>query len=206
MGSARAVIPLPSTARIKRGRMKKSMRKPPPYHPYLSGSKLQMLYDCSKGGGAARRKGGVRGVSSCSTTNSNESDPIVNSQREGLEFSGQQVHDNDGIQLEVVLPNSTVAIATSNEGLVVGSGQGEGGNGSSGLAGMLGEQGISNNGDLVSDWMVEKERGDAHHIIDIQEDLGVTFRGVVEENVERCVKMEQRDRRLKNDWEQSNGF
>jgi hypothetical protein len=54
--------------------------------------------------------------------------------------------------------------------------------------------------------MVEKERGDAHHIIDIQEELGVTFRDAVEENVEKCVKMEQRDRQLKIDWEQSNGY
>jgi hypothetical protein len=54
--------------------------------------------------------------------------------------------------------------------------------------------------------MVEKDRGDAHHIIDIQEDLGLTFRDAVEENVERCMKMEQRDRLLKNDWEHSNGY
>jgi hypothetical protein len=53
---------------------------------------------------------------------------------------------------------------------------------------------------------VDKERGDAHHIIDIQEDLSVTFRGAVEENVDRCVKMEQRDRRLKIEWEQGNGY
>ncbi|WJX93864.1 hypothetical protein P8452_75346 [Trifolium repens] len=204
-----SVLPLPSTVRNKGGRTKKTMKKSCPYHPYLPGSKHQRFYELSKGGTTAKKRGGLRGLSSNSRTSSNESDPIANSRDEGQGNSEQHVHDDEGIQLEVVLPSPDLVEVSSEEGLLplpVPTAQRGGGNGSSGLAVLIREQMVINNGDTVSDWMVEKDRGDAHHIIDIQEDLGLTFRDAVEENVERCMKMEQRDRLLKNDWEHSNGY
>jgi hypothetical protein len=50
------------------------------------------------------------------------------------------------------------------------------------------------------------ERGDAHHIIDIQEDVGLNFKGVGEEDVERSMRFERRDRHLKNKWVQGEGY
>jgi hypothetical protein len=201
-----SVEPIPAITRQKGGRIKKSMRKPHPYHPYLPGSKQRRLYDLSKASSRAKRRNGSRGGVSGSSANSNESDPIANSHGDAQAVSDYSVHDDDGILLEVVLPSAEVVEVLSGDRPIATSGPGGGGNGNSGLAMLIGEQGNLNNGDTVSDWMVEKERGDAHHIIDIQEELGVTFGGEVEENVEKCMKMEQRDRMLKNGWEQSNGY
>jgi hypothetical protein len=52
--------------------------------------------------------------------------------------------------------------------------------------------------------MVDKDRGDAQHVIDIQEELGVNFNGGMNDEVERCIRMEQRDRDLKNEWVHGN--
>jgi hypothetical protein len=58
---------------------------------------------------------------------------------------------------------------------------------------------------LVTGTMVDKDRGDAQHIIDIQEDLGMTFKGQGDEDVRRCMRSEERDRQKKNDWVQGDG-
>jgi hypothetical protein len=42
-------------------------------------------------------------------------------------------------------------------------------------------------------------------IIDIHEDIGMMFKGG-KEDVVRCVRMEGRDRELKSNWEQRQGF
>jgi hypothetical protein len=56
----------------------------------------------------------------------------------------------------------------------------------------------------MESWLTE--RGDAHHIIDIQEDVGLNFKGVGEEHVERSMRFERRDRHLKNKWVQGEGY
>ncbi|KAK2420327.1 uridine kinase protein [Trifolium repens] len=52
--------------------------------------------------------------------------------------------------------------------------------------------------------LVDKDTGDAHHIIDIQEDIGMKFNGRGDEDVVRSVKHEVRDRQMKMNWEQGN--
>jgi hypothetical protein len=54
--------------------------------------------------------------------------------------------------------------------------------------------------------MVDRNRAEAHHIIDIQEDLGIKFKGVGEEDVDRIMNCEVRDRIEKEDWEQQQGY
>jgi hypothetical protein len=54
--------------------------------------------------------------------------------------------------------------------------------------------------------LVDKDTGDAHHIIDIQEDIGMKFNGRGDEDVVRSVKHEVRDRQMKMNWEQGNGY
>ncbi|MCI08824.1 putative reverse transcriptase - beet retrotransposon, partial [Trifolium medium] len=50
---------------------------------------------------------------------------------------------------------------------------------------------------------MDRYTGEAHHIIDIQEDLGISFNAVGGEEVQRVMEMEDRDRREKLAWEQS---
>jgi hypothetical protein len=178
----------------KGGRIKKAMKKLRSYHPYLPGSKNHLLHELSKGGQKNRRKCGVRVSSKNARPNSADSDPIVSSEAESI--GGNTVHTSgmEEIHLEVVLPCPE---ATSTDVEIRHSSVRVSGN--SGLDGLM-------NGDLITDWLVNKERGDAQHVIDIQEDLGVTFRGEGDEDVERCMRLEQRDHRLKNEWEQTNGY
>jgi hypothetical protein len=112
----------------------------------------------------------------------------------------------EGIGLEVVLHSSEQEVNSVCNELIPSTGTGGGGNGSSGVAGLMAEVIPGTGEDTVADWMVEKERGDAYHIIDIQEGLGINFMGVGGEEVERCMKLEQKDRDLKNNWVQSNGY
>ncbi|MCI62570.1 hypothetical protein A2U01_0083827, partial [Trifolium medium] len=48
----------------------------------------------------------------------------------------------------------------------------------------------------------DRDRSLAHHIIDIQEDLGINFRGAEDEAVNRIMEYEERDRLEKLIWEQ----
>jgi hypothetical protein len=54
--------------------------------------------------------------------------------------------------------------------------------------------------------VVDKATGDAQHIIDIQEDIGMNFKGNNDEDVKRSVMHEERDRELKMKWVQGEGY
>jgi hypothetical protein len=54
--------------------------------------------------------------------------------------------------------------------------------------------------------LVDKDRGDAQHVIDIQDDLGMNFKGVGEEDVMRSMKYEARDRQMKMDLVNGQGY
>jgi hypothetical protein len=207
-GSLPVDILLPATVRSKGGRIKKTMKKPLPYHPYFTGCKQFLARNLSKCGPGAKRKHGVGEVhkNSIRRSCSVESDPLVSPDVEDSSNSSNQVLNAEGISLEVVLPCTAVVDVASCEVLGTASIPRGGRMENLGLADFIGQQVTHVNGDSVSDWMVDKETGDAHHIIDIQEDLGVTFGGDMEDKVDRFMKMEQRDRLMKNDWGHSNGY
>ncbi|WJX24303.1 hypothetical protein P8452_13426 [Trifolium repens] len=56
---------------------------------------------------------------------------------------------------------------------------------------------------LSDNRQADKDRSDAHHIIDIQEDLGLNLIGDREEVVERLLAAEVRDRLQKSEWVQN---
>jgi hypothetical protein len=151
MGNRQSSVPLSYPVSNKRGRIKKPSKKPLPFHPYRMGNKQQLVYEMSKGGAATKRKGGGRGGVSCSRTSSTDSDPIANSHSEGRQISSQQVHDVDGILLEVVIPSSMAVLYPSFEGAMSVTVPGGGGIRDSGLAGLIGEQGHTLNGESTSD-------------------------------------------------------
>jgi hypothetical protein len=68
------------------------------------------------------------------------------------------------------------------------------GSGDSGLGGVLGVSVPLRSEIPFSGGMVDKNRGDAYHIIDILEDVGMVFHGVGDEDVLRSMRMEERDR------------
>jgi hypothetical protein len=81
-----------------------------------------------------------------------------------------------------------------------------GGVGDLGLAELIGGPILINQNQQNSRALVDKDIGDAHHIIDIQEDIGMTFNGRGDEDVSRSVKYEERDRQMKMNWEQGRGY
>ncbi|WJX40609.1 hypothetical protein P8452_28063 [Trifolium repens] len=114
--------------------------------------------------------------------------------------------NHEGYELEVVLP----AIESQEREVVpqtMENSTEEGCRGGSGLRQFMGasthirfDSPASNGGSGGRD-LVE-----AHHIIDIQEDLGMNFNGAKEENVNRIVAFEERDRDEKMKWEQEHGY
>jgi hypothetical protein len=185
------------------GRTKKSTRRA---NPYPQGSKYRKFQELCKGGSKSKKKQGVRSDSQNFQNWPIESDPIISCDVVEQLGRRQQVCNMEGIGLEVVLHSSEQEVNSVCNELIPSVGTGGGGNGSSGVAGLMAEVIPGTGEDTVADWMVEKERGDAYHIIDIQEGLGINFMGVGGEEVERCMKLEQRDRDLKNNWVQSNGY
>jgi hypothetical protein len=131
---------------------------------------------------------------------SEESDPIQSVSAEIPLGYCHKVSDFEGIELEVVLSNSTDAI--ESQGVVEPSSQvsirhaGE-----SGLSGFL----TTNPCQPSSVALVEKARGDAQHVIDIQEDIGMNFKGEGDDDVVRSMLCEDRDREKKMVWVQSEG-
>ncbi|MCI12631.1 hypothetical protein A2U01_0033736, partial [Trifolium medium] len=57
----------------------------------------------------------------------------------------------------------------------------------------------------ASGGFTDKDRGEAYHVIDIPEDLGMNFKGEGEEDVVRSMKLEGRDKHKKLDWVQGHG-
>jgi hypothetical protein len=193
---------LTSTDRCIRGRVKKATKKS---NPYLPGNKFFKLQGALKGGAKSKRKMARVGAANVNQVSSENSDPVKDS---GLVGDGGQRHhfyDPEGISLEVVLSQQGECDDSPIGSTIQCSITGAGGAGGSGLGDYLGRQRMSGMAGLVTGTMVDKDRGDAQHIIDIQEDLGMTFKGQGDEDVRRCMRSEERDRQKKNDWVQGDG-
>jgi hypothetical protein len=206
IGDSNGKLPLPfnhcdavSTIPLetKRGRTKSVTKKQIPFPP---GNFLYKFHEATKAGNKAKRK--KRGIHLHHPTESNDSDPIKVSEEVGQR---NYYSDFGGIELEVVLPSSgggEKAWSDSELPIQVASGLCSG---NSGLAGVLGVSLPLQTKPPFSGGLVDKARGDAFHIINIQEDVGMNFHGQGDEDVEREMKLEGRDRSLKLDWVQSVG-
>jgi hypothetical protein len=129
-----------------------------------------------------------------------ESDPIQSSDTRVVER--RMVENKEGFSLEVVLPcrqvsNDNRCLNDTNHLVVAG---GVGGGAERGHE----EGGRSNNVNCSSPDGGEEDRrrSQAHHIIDILEDVGMNFNGDVEANVNRIMEFEERDKRDLVVWEQ----
>jgi hypothetical protein len=179
----------------KSGKSKRVTRKKSSYLPYNKFHKIhEQLH--GKSGAAIKRRANKR------CAESEGSDSIQN-----LEEPSRVIISNmEGISLEVVLSQQTINVSSSSSSQVPCSLTASSGIGDSGLADLLGGSLPLPVNQHNSSALVDKDTGDAHHIIDIQEDIGMKFNGVDNEDVVRSVGMEGRDRELKLKWEQGHGF
>jgi hypothetical protein len=182
----------------KKGRTKSVSKKQIPFPP---GNFLYKFHEATKAGIKSKRK--KRGIHLHHPVNSNESDPIEVSEEV---CQRNYYSDMEGIDREVVLPTSgggEKAWSESELPLQVVSSMCSG---SSGLAGVLGVSLALQSEAPFSGGLVDKAKGDAFHIIDIQEDVGMNFHGQGDEDVETGMRLEGRDRSLKQDWVQREGY
>ncbi|MCH85195.1 DUF4283 domain protein [Trifolium medium] len=120
--------------------------------------------------------------------------------------------DKGGVSSEVLVSGGIGLVVTlpaegGKEGTIYSPGrrgvEGAGRVGVSGVAVIVGEEPSNSIGSpLTGEGSVDKDRCDAHHIIDIQDDLGMNFNGDKEVVVNRILMFEERDRREKSVWEQ----
>jgi hypothetical protein len=182
------------------GKCKRVTRRKKLPLPY---NKFHKIHDQlhGKSGVATKRKSSKKVSETGRVEVAEESDPIQNS----IEPIRVNYSDLEGIGLEVILTHDTEKLTTSSNSEVPCTLATRGGFSDSGLAELMGDA-ISLT-DLPHNprTLVDKDTGDAHHIIDIQEDIGMMFKGG-KEDVVRCVRMEGRDRELKSNWEQRQGF
>jgi hypothetical protein len=190
--------------RRKGGRIKKASKKPYPYPP---GNKFANLQEMCKGTRKLSRKKGVNGAQCAQLSCSMESDPIETCGKEVSMVQQHQICDFDGIGLEVVLSRPAEAGVGSSGSEVQCSVEGGNRGNCSGLGDLIGEPiPISSSVQAVNGGLVDKEKGDAFHVIDIQEDISMNFNGVGEEDVIRCMTLEGRDRQNKLEWVQGHSY
>jgi hypothetical protein len=109
---------------------------------------------------------------------------------------GEEVGDSEEIGLEVVLPFDEssrilpMAIPSPLESR-------------EDFAGGSGVQILCNEG---QDHIASREEEEAVKLMSIQEELGVRFNGAEREDLERAMRMEARDKKEKEDWEQNNSY
>jgi hypothetical protein len=196
-------LPLPSTDRCLRGKSKKAAKKPIPYPP---GNKFFKYCEVAAGGAKSKKKKAARGVQQLIHCGSEDSDPIESPEMAIQDNQRQQVCDMEGIGLEVVLSSNIPRPENSRVAVVPVSGGCVGGIGRSGLGDILGTEPVLNYAVPIGEALVSKARGDAQHVIDIQEDVGMNFKGVGEEDVVRSMIYEERDRQKKVDLVNGNGY
>ncbi|GAU48812.1 hypothetical protein TSUD_406450 [Trifolium subterraneum] len=119
--------------------------------------------------------------------NRQRKDPIETTTVEVCYGIRQTVCDLEGIGLEVVLSQPVEDCEVGNCSLVPCSLASRGVVGNSIGYMLAGEQLPLAPGVSIPGTLVDKERGDAHHIIDIQEDLGMNFHGEGDEDVVRSM-------------------
>jgi hypothetical protein len=185
--------------RGKGGRTKKIPKKTIPYPP---GSKFSKFQELSKGGRNAKKKKSIQGALENQLTPSEESDPITSSEEEVEATHFQRFCDMGGIGLEVVLSRSDDEREAVAESGFPMSMVGSGGCGGSGLRVILSDVVPIQSNRQQEGVLVDKEKRDAYHLVDIQKDVGMIFNGKGEEDVERSMLYEGRDRQKKSEWVQ----
>jgi hypothetical protein len=158
-------------------------------------------------GGTKRKK---KGVKKRRTMNSRQaftdSDPIQSSRGGfevevvGIDSGRRSFADGEGLELEVVLPFEH---PPAPEPVAEVGGAVTGGIGGSGVNQLMGTSShIRFDSPVSVGGSADRILEQAHHIIDIQEDLGMNFHGVEGEDVNRLVEFERRDRAAKVRWEE----
>jgi hypothetical protein len=189
---------VPSSDRCIRNKSKYSKKKVAPYlrgHKFLNQQNLVQR----NGGGMKKRKAVKGGTKKSCAVKSVDSDPIQSSTGQVARV-GVPSSNPEGIQLEVVLVNPEDHSTTTFNPQVQCPIQLQGGSGAGFLAtdSFMSQRSPANTGDKD----VDRGREEAYHIIDIQEKLGMNFKGVGDEDVARIMAYEERDCREKLDWEQ----
>jgi hypothetical protein len=166
------------------------------YHHHGSKFLNFQNYIQRKGAWLKKKKAAIRDSKMVRGVVSSDSDPI---QCSTGRFEGAEIIRNQpGISLEVVLPfegainGSNISTATSP---MVAAGGLSRGDVDGGLR--TGVTHISSDGGEA-----ERRRSQAHHIIDILEDVGMNFKGNGEDNVSRIMECEVRDCRELMAWDQ----
>jgi hypothetical protein len=187
-------------------RNKKTIHRAHPYLPCNNFLKIQELAQ-KKGGAMLRRKINKRKSQKNGGESSTESDPIQSLGVENQACHRQHICDLEGIGLEVVLSQNVSIEEDSICSQVPCSPINRGGAYAFGLEEVVREDlPVRTILPFMRGGMVDRNRAEAHHIIDIQEDLGIKFKGVGEEDVDRIMNCEVRDRIEKEDWEQQQGY
>jgi hypothetical protein len=187
------------TDKAKRGRTKTTSKKTNPFPP---GNFLYKFHEARKGGHKPKKKKVLCGTPLQQPSLSIDSDPIEVSE----EVSQRNHFSNlEGIDLEVVLPNSYDGVRAGGAPVSSCPVVSSVGSGNSGLGGVLGVSLPLRSEIPFSGGLVDKDRGDAYHIIDIQEDVGMVFHGQGDDDVLRSMRMEDMDKLTKLDSVQGNG-
>ncbi|WJX10988.1 hypothetical protein P8452_01652 [Trifolium repens] len=193
---------------LKKRKTKKSINH---FHPYNKCLNFQDYIQ--RKGAAMRKKSKKRGGRRVCVESSLESDPIQSSVGEDAISTTRNLQEqrncaSEGIDLLVMLPRhgdvdevAPVVLSVSSVALIPRRGQ------DSGVLDLL-DEGLVDCDDspAASRLLVDRETSNAHHIIDIQEDLGLVFPGPEENKIRRLVELENRDRREKQDWEQNQSY
>jgi hypothetical protein len=195
----------PNTSRLnesdrgKGGRTKKAMKKS---CPYPRGNKFTKFQELCKGGLKPRRKRILVDTHQELDDDSEDADTIDSCDGDDQVDDYQHVCDYDGIGLEVVLSRPIEEEEVPIGSIVPCSFDGGRVGRSSGLVDLLGDTMPNCSNIQAVGGMVDKDRGDAFHVVDIQKDIGMNFKGKGDEDVERSMKYEGRDREKKREWVQ----
>jgi hypothetical protein len=198
----RATVPLDDgiSNMSDRGGKIKNNKKYPKFHHYGSRFLNFQRYIQRQGERMKKKKLAKREQRNAKALVPVESDPIQGSCRRE---EGRTTEVNTaGISLEVVLPfggainESTISTSTS---LLAFDGGGEGGEVRDQYALVVSNRAIVTSTDRGGE---DRRRSQAHHVIDILEDVGMNFKGDGEANVKKLMEFEVRDRNELVAWEQ----
>jgi hypothetical protein len=188
-----------TTSGLYRKNKNNNNKKQSMYHHHGSKFLNFQNYIQRKGAWLKKKKAAIRDSKMVRGVVSSDSDPIQCStgRFEGAEL----IRNQPGISLEVVLPcggaiiDSNVSTATTPmvAAAVLSRDVGDG-------VLRISDTHISSDGGEA------ERRSEAHHIIDILEDVGMNFKGNGEENVSRIMECEVRDCRELLAWEQRQHF
>jgi hypothetical protein len=184
------------------GMKSKNSKKHPIFYHYGSRFLNFQRYIQRKGALMRKKKAARRELKNAKAIVTVDSDPIQCSNRSA---EGGRMDENvEGISLEVVLPfrqvtNYDNCLVVTNQLVVDGGFDGEAGRGND-LRGR--NIIISNNSSSTEKGEEDRRRCEAYHVIDILEEVGMNFKGDVDDNVNRIMDYEARDKCELVAWEQ----